>query len=134
MSEISAIAQTAAGSHGAARTPAVAVPLVRDRQGLAALGKALSPEPAAPAPDKASDGASAVEAVAQLNDFLRQERLSLTFSVDHASGRVVIRITDAETDQLIRQIPPEEVMAIVRHLAEGPEPGALRGLLVSESV
>lgn len=134
MSEISAIAQTAAGPHGASRTPAVSAPPVRDRQELAAPGKAVTPEFAAAAQDGPPPGPAVAEAVAQLNDFLRQERLSLEFSVDQASGRVVIRITDAETDQVIRQIPPEEVLAIVRYLSEGPDAGALRGLLVSESV
>lgn len=131
MSEISAIVQTATGPQSAARTPTAPI---RERQGLAAPGKVLAPEPAASTSAGAPAGAAAAEAVAQLNDFLRHERLSLEFSVDQASGRVVIRITDTDTDQLIRQIPPEEVMVIARHLAEGPEARALRGLLVRESV
>jgi flagellar protein FlaG len=134
MSEISAIAQTATGPQGPARTPVAAAVPVRDRQGFAAPGKALAAEPTASTSAGAPAGAAAAEAVAQLNGFLRHERLSLEFSVDQASGRVVIRITDTDTDQLIRQIPPEEVMTIARHLSEGPEAGALRGLLVSESV
>jgi flagellar protein FlaG len=126
MSEISAIAQSTARPLG---PPPTAELPVRIRQELAGPGKPPPTEPPEP-----PDQGAITEAVAGLNDFFKQERHSLEFSVDQASGRVVIRITDAETDQVIRQIPPEEVLAIVRHLAEGPDAGALRGLLLSESV
>ena len=129
MSEINAIAQSTARPLGPAQT---AEPPVRIRQELAKPAKTPSIEP--PAPPEAPDQGAATEAVARLNAFFKQERHSLEFSVDQASGRVIIRITDTETDQVIRQIPPEEVLAIVRHLSEGADAGALRGLLLSESV
>lgn len=36
----------------------------------------------------------------------------LRFSVDRSSGRSLIRVVDRTTDELIRQIPSEEVLAI----------------------
>lgn len=133
MSEIGAIIQTGVRHQAPDWSPAGVQSAVRDRQGLAGPGKAAAAEPAAPSAF-AVQADAAVEAVAQLNAFLRHERLNLEFSVDEGSGRVVIRITDTDTDQLVRQIPSEEVLTIARHLAEGSEAGTLRGLLVSESV
>ncbi|MCX7178486.1 MAG: flagellar protein FlaG [Proteobacteria bacterium] len=40
----------------------------------------------------------------------------LQFSVDHTSGRSVIRITDPSTNEVIRQIPSEEALQIAKGL------------------
>jgi len=134
MSEINPIAPTAARLPGTTGSPVVASLSVRDRQEPAEPDKDVSPELQPRVTDGPSVAPATTDAVVWLNDFLKQEHRSLEFSVDQASGRVVIRITDTETNQLIRQIPPEEVLAMVRHLAQGADAGALRGLLVSESV
>jgi flagellar protein FlaG len=60
-------------------------------------------EPKAPVVD--------IEAVArQLESFLKNVSRSLEFHVDQASGRMVCSVRDAETGDLIRQIPNEEVL------------------------
>lgn len=71
------------------------------------------------------DLGSAVEEVE-----LEAQRLnrSIRFSVDEGSGRTVIRVIDRETDELIRQIPPEDFLAIAESLREQG-----RGLII-ESV
>jgi flagellar protein FlaG len=66
------------------------------------------------------------EAVSSLNDYVQQVNRTLQFSVDERSGQTIIRVMDAETREVIRQIPPEEVLALARHLGEG------RGGLVEE--
>lgn len=54
-----------------------------------------------------------IEAVArQLESFLRRVSRSLEFHVDDASGRTVCSVRDAETGDLIRQIPNEEVLRL----------------------
>ncbi len=54
-----------------------------------------------------------IEAVArQLETFLKRVSRSLEFHVDGASGRVVCSVRDAETGDLIRQIPNEEVLRL----------------------
>jgi flagellar protein FlaG len=61
------------------------------------------PEPQAPVVD--------IEAVArQLESFLKNVSRSLEFHVDESSGRMVCSVRDAETGDLIRQIPNEEVL------------------------
>lgn len=47
------------------------------------------------------------KAVAQMNEFIQAETRDLHFSVDDASGQTVVRVTDRETGDLIRQIPNE---------------------------
>ena len=52
-----------------------------------------------------------IEKVArQLESFLKRVNRSLEFHVDDASGRMVCSVRDAETGDLIRQIPNEEVL------------------------
>lgn len=52
-----------------------------------------------------------IEKVAQqMESFLKRVNRSLEFRVDDASGRVVCSVRDAETGDLIRQIPNEEVL------------------------
>ena len=43
---------------------------------------------------------------------------ALRFSVDEGSGRTVIRVIDRETDEVIRQIPPEDVLRIAEQIRE----------------
>ena len=59
------------------------------------------------------------EAVGNLNDFVQKLNRTLQFSVDEESGRTVIKVVDSETKQIIRQIPPEEVLALAQNLVNG---------------
>lgn len=47
----------------------------------------------------------------QIDTFLRSTNRALQFRVDDASGRMIVSITDAETGEVIRQVPGEERMA-----------------------
>jgi len=80
-------------------------------------GPAARPQPqAAVAPagqshSKPKPAVADIEAVArQLESFLKRVSRSLEFHVDDASGRTVCSVRDAETGDLIRQIPNEEVL------------------------
>ena len=46
----------------------------------------------------------------QLESFLKRVSRELEFHVDDASGRMVCSVRDAQTGDLIRQIPNEEVL------------------------
>lgn len=61
---------------------------------------------------------SVAGAVRKISDFVRTIRRDLEFSVDEVTGQTVIRVRDAKTEELIRQIPPEEILAIARQLEE----------------
>lgn len=57
-------------------------------------------------------------AAEELNRALRQSSRNLQFTVDSESNRVIVRLTDTETGELIRQIPSEDFLAISRAIGE----------------
>ena len=71
------------------------------------------------------------EAVAKLNDHLQNVRRDLHFSIDDASGQTVVRVVNTETEELIRQIPSEEVLRISQTIKEQME--NLPGLIFESS-
>ena len=107
---------------------------VQDRQEVTAPTGSVSVEPAAKDKEATADEQTTEAAVVKLNDYMQQEKRSLQFSVDDTSGRTVITVTDAETKQIIRQIPPERILAIMHSFAEAPSEAGHRGLLVRETV
>jgi flagellar protein FlaG len=54
--------------------------------------------------------------VERLNERMRGMQRSLQFSVDDDSGRIVVKVIDRETDEVIRQIPSEEMLAVMKHI------------------
>lgn len=85
------------------------------RQGAAAGGNSV---PVVPPPDaQASAAASATEvarAVTQLNEYVQTINRELQFSIDEASGHTVIKVLDALSGQVIRQIPGHEALALAK--------------------
>ncbi|HEB60052.1 MAG TPA: flagellar protein FlaG [Gammaproteobacteria bacterium] len=59
--------------------------------------------------------------VSQLETLTQNLQRNLHFNVDDATGRVVVTVVDSESDEVIRQIPPEELLALSQHLAESLE-------------
>ncbi len=56
-------------------------------------------------------------AVDKMNQYVQAIRRELEFSIDENSGRTVIKVLDAETKEVIRQIPAEEVVSLAQNLA-----------------
>ncbi len=52
----------------------------------------------------------------RLNDFVQSSQRSLRFRVDDPSGRTVITVLDANTDEVIREIPSEEALRLAERL------------------
>lgn len=86
-------------------------------------GNAPSPPPAAEVQLQASPKPAVAER-SQLEQVIKEFKQlvkpvvsnSLDFSVDDSTGKAIVRITDRETGELIRQIPSEEMMEIARSL------------------
>jgi len=57
-------------------------------------------------------------AVENLNQYVQAIRRELEFSIDENSGRTVIKVLDAETKEVIRQIPAEEVVSLSQNLVK----------------
>jgi len=66
--------------------------------------------------------------VENLNAFVQLTKRNVSFNIDKESGRDVISVFDAETQELIRQIPSEEALALLKRMDEAV------GLLFSERV
>jgi len=62
-------------------------------------------------------------AVSQINDYVQNLQRNLQFSVDEVTGKDVVTIIDSETEQVIRQIPSEEILEVARHLEINSEDG-----------
>ena len=70
--------------------------------------------------------------VKRLNEHVQMVNRDLQFSVDEQSGRSVIRVVNAETQELVRQIPSEEVLRISQYIKEQTDEVA--GLIFHTSV
>ena len=56
------------------------------------------------------------EAIAAINEAVKKVPTSLDFSVDEASKRFVVHVTDKNTGELIRKLPGDAVLRIARQL------------------
>jgi flagellar protein FlaG len=69
-----------------------------------------------PPPEPPVSAADIERAVRRLTELMNETQRSLRFQVDELSGRTVITVLDAETNEVVRQIPSPEFLAVVRHL------------------
>ena len=81
-------------------------------------------------------GAVAMEAAREVTQHMKMAGTSLSITVDDRLGATIIQVTDKETDELIRQIPPEEIVSLARFLRENVGVGGfeladtMKGLLL----
>lgn len=90
----------------------------------------------AKAKTQSADKESSVEsAIEEIRDFVQTQRRDLNFSYDEGSRRSVIKVTDAESGDVIRQIPSEEVLKLAERIRNlQSEVGAAVGVLFNKSV
>lgn len=60
-----------------------------------------------------------VDAVQRVQDYVQTIERDLHFSIDEDSGRTIIKVIDPATDEVVRQIPPEELLDILHSLENG---------------
>lgn len=58
------------------------------------------------------------EVVESLEDAIAIVNRSVRFKVDDSTDTLVTLVVNRDTDEVIRQIPPEEMLAIARRLRE----------------
>lgn len=74
-------------------------------------------------------------AVSQLSNFVQTNSRQLNFSVDEGSNKQVVKVTDAESGKVIRQIPSEEILKLSERLQDlQMEVGTAVGLLFNKQV
>jgi flagellar protein FlaG len=78
------------------------------------------PKEPAPQARPVPDPQQTLERVAaRLREYLAESRRDLEFRVDHDAGATVVTVRNANTGEVIRQIPNEEALRVLRRLNEG---------------
>lgn len=95
---------------------------------VAAVDQSQSGSTAADATKKQKvDEKEVGSAVSKLNDTAKLFNTQLQFSVDPSTGRSIVKVTDSSTNEVIRQIPAEDVLRLSKALDD------FKGLLVKDS-
>lgn len=82
-----------------------------------------------PASDEISPPAELLQhAIEKINLVLQQKNRALEFSVDSESSRIIVKVIDTETGDLIRQLPSETTLAISRSISESQQGLLLKAL------
>ena len=68
------------------------------------------------------------DTVEDINHFLQDMKRNLSFSVDESSGNSIIMVKDSESDEVIRQIPSEELLVLRKKMDD------VVGILFDEKV
>ncbi|ENO86855.1 flagellar protein FlaG [Thauera linaloolentis] len=95
--------------------PATAIPV-----------EAASTETAAAASARQPDAAQITQAVEEVRAAITPVAQNLHFSIDKDINRTIVKVVDASTDEVIRQIPSEEIIAIAKAVDK------LQGLLIKQ--
>ena len=86
----------------------------------AAQSEAPTATGAAPSPD------DVLKALDEVREAVKPVAQSLQFSLDHDTGRTVVKVMDTETNEMIRQIPSEDILKIAQAIDK------LQGLLIKQ--
>ncbi len=107
-----------------ADTPATARAGERKGQDLSVSGQTLPPGKVQ------GDDKQLEQAISNINSYVQNLQRDLQFKVDTDLGKIVISVVDSETKEVIRQIPPEDVLERARRLeAQTDTGGTANGLL-----
>lgn len=72
----------------------------------------------APTEQQAITAVSLDKAVSSIKDFVQTIRRDLNFDLDDSSGKVVVKVTDRSSGEVVRQIPTEEALRLAENLEE----------------
>jgi flagellar protein FlaG len=75
---------------------------------------------------KPIDATQIDQALTEVREAIAPVAQNLLFSIDDDTGRTIIKIIDRSTDEVIKQIPSEEILAIAKALDK------LQGLLIKQ--
>ncbi|MFZ5968970.1 MAG: flagellar protein FlaG [Bacillota bacterium] len=101
------------------------------RQGESAAGKTESE--ASAAVETASEGRLSTEkefikAIEKANKDVVMDHTSLKFSIHEGTKQIMVKIVDSETQEVVKEIPPEKILDMVAYMIENT------GLFVDKKV
>lgn len=114
-----------AGNTNTSATTSTAQTL-QHKPGVHAQGAKPVENAAAPAAEPTPGMEQIHDALAEVQQTLGPVARNLLFSLDEDSGKTIITVVDSSTDEVIRQIPSEELVAISKALDK------LQGLLIKQ--
>lgn len=97
----------------------------------AARASSVSEGHAATPSEPASPSKGELEAaVKKVATFVQQSSSDLHFGVDKETGQYYFKVVDPKTNQTIRQVPSEEILAMARRLQQLSDSSNAKGVLV----
>lgn len=81
------------------------------------LGTAATPS--------AQSNQSLEETVTQINDYVQSIQRELQFSIDDESGETVVKVIEKATNEVVRQIPAEDLMETLKNLNQNATAGIM---------
>ncbi|NPB09018.1 MAG: flagellar protein FlaG [Thermodesulfobacteria bacterium] len=82
-----------------------------------AFSKKEAGNPPASSPEQ-QDPQNLKEMIGAVQEELERLNVRLVFNVDEKTGEIVVQVVDPKTNEVIRQIPPEELLRIREKLDE----------------
>ncbi|MFO7784309.1 MAG: flagellar protein FlaG [Thermodesulfobacteriota bacterium] len=74
------------------------------------------------------EGRAKIERIAEaMDNYVKSVQRDLNIRVDHESGKVMVKVLSRETGEVIREIPPEELLKLAARMEE------MAGMLLNES-
>jgi flagellar protein FlaG len=77
---------------------------------------------------QSTDRVNQLEDVNELNDRLESQSIQVQFGVDDDTGRIVVKVQDSNTKEVIRQIPSQEALDFARLARQG------KGIMLSTTI
>lgn len=112
-------------------TPSVADNNVKQLSDAVQIKANLSREDVA----SSNEQADAINEIEEFKNFSQSINRSLQFKVDDELGVTIVRVIDKDTDELIRQFPPEDLINLSKRLRALNEEASLsQGVLLQEKV
>lgn len=109
-------------SHGALQKPAVAIETAPVKPAAPPVEQVSTLQQ----PDPTSNAYQVTQALRSVNKVMERLSPNLEFSIDEDSQRTIVKVVDRGTNEVIRQIPTEEVLDIAKALDQ------MKGLLISQ--
>ena len=105
------------------------------RHELAASGNGLPDQRVREVDPKAPIGSPLDQAVKNASHYARKAGRRLKFTIEQKLNRTIVTVRDDQTNEIVRQIPIEEMMALAELLADVQGPGEdayLKGLFFDQ--
>lgn len=116
------------GSRGSVGTDIPASRTLDIKEATAVPGSSLPAEELQTRSITEPDREQVLAAVEEMREFVQAAQHNIQFQLDEDSGRMLVKVTERGTGEVIRQIPSEEAVRLAENLSE------IRSLLFSAEV